>query len=83
MQSSTFSGKGSRTGARTLVAVFLALFAAAGLLLVVSRPELIRWLPLLIILLCPLMHVFMHRRHGGHGNGAATGDEQAQGSRQF
>ena len=24
-------------------------------------------LPYLILLLCPLMHFFMHRGHGGHG----------------
>jgi len=23
--------------------------------------------PYLLLLLCPLMHVFMHRGHGGHG----------------
>ncbi len=26
------------------------------------------YLPYLILLLCPLMHVFMHRGHGGHGD---------------
>ena len=26
-------------------------------------------LPLLILLACPLMHVFMHRGHGHHGQG--------------
>jgi hypothetical protein len=25
------------------------------------------WLPYLIFLLCPLMHLFMHRSHGRHG----------------
>jgi hypothetical protein len=25
------------------------------------------YLPYLIILLCPLMHLLMHRGHGGHG----------------
>ena len=25
-------------------------------------------LPYLLILACPLMHFFMHRGHGGHGN---------------
>ena len=25
------------------------------------------YLPWLILLACPLMHVFMHRGHGGHG----------------
>ena len=27
----------------------------------------LRWLPLAILLLCPLLHVFMHKGHGGHG----------------
>ena len=27
-------------------------------------PALFEWLPWLLLLLCPLMHVFMHRRHG-------------------
>lgn len=26
-------------------------------------------LPFLLILLCPLMHLFMHHGHGGHGYG--------------
>ncbi len=35
-------------------------------------------LPFLLLLACPLMHVFMHRGHGGHhhqgqSNSAATG----------
>jgi hypothetical protein len=25
-------------------------------------------LPFLVILACPLMHLFMHRGHGGHGH---------------
>lgn len=25
-------------------------------------------IPWLVLLACPLMHVFMHGRHGGHGN---------------
>ncbi|ODT95519.1 MAG: hypothetical protein ABS82_07910 [Rhodanobacter sp. SCN 67-45] len=29
----------------------------------------LRWLPLAILLLCPLMHVFMHKGHGGHSHG--------------
>lgn len=83
-QSSTVGRKMSRLRSPILVAVFLALLVAAGLLLVLLRPELpIEWLPFLIILLCPLLHISMHRRHGGHGNGAETGGEQAQDSRQF
>ena len=29
-----------------------------------------RWLPVLILLACPLLHVFGHGRHGGHGGHA-------------
>lgn len=29
----------------------------------------LRWLPLAILLLCPFMHVFMHKGHGGHSRG--------------
>ena len=32
------------------------------------------FLPFAILLLCPLMHVFMHRGHGGHGGHADHGD---------
>lgn len=90
MQSATFDSKRSRRRSSIVAAVLLVLLAAAGLLLFLLRPELpIGWLPFLIILLCPLMHMFMHRRHrrygghGGHGNSAAAGDEQVQRSRQF
>ena len=33
----------------------------------------LRWLPLAILLLCPLMHVFMHKGHGGHGGDGSHG----------
>jgi hypothetical protein len=29
-------------------------------------------LPFLLILACPLMHLFHHHGHGGHGGGSAT-----------
>lgn len=33
------------------------------------RAHLFTVLPLLLLLACPLMHVFMHGGHGGHGGG--------------
>lgn len=30
------------------------------------RAHVIYGLPYLILLLCPVMHIFMHRNHGGH-----------------
>ncbi len=32
------------------------------------RAQLLSYVPYLILLLCPLMHIFMHRGHGGNGN---------------
>lgn len=39
---------------------------AAYFLLTEHRAHVLGALPLLILLACPLMHVFMHHGHGGH-----------------
>ncbi|MDO9253750.1 MAG: DUF2933 domain-containing protein [Hydrogenophaga sp.] len=41
---------------------------AAFFLLAEHRAHLFGVLPFLLILACPLMHLFMHRRHGAHGH---------------
>jgi hypothetical protein len=56
--------------------VFIAFgIVAAIYLLFEHTAHVIQYLPYGIILLCPLMHVFMHGRHGGHGGhgGGSTG----------
>jgi hypothetical protein len=40
-------------------------------LIIEHRPHLFGWLPYLIILACPLMHLFMHR---GHHHGSTSTD---------
>ena len=40
---------------------------AAYFLLIEHRAHLFGALPFLLLLACPLMHVFMHRGHGHHG----------------
>ena len=35
---------------------------------------LLYYLPFLLLLACPLMHLFMHSGHGGHGSGGAHKD---------
>jgi hypothetical protein len=53
--------------AKWVLATFLAI--AAYFLIAEDRAHLsglLSYLPFLLLLLCPLMHVFMHGRHGGH-----------------
>ena len=42
---------------------------AAFFLLSEHRAHVFGVLPVLLLLACPLMHVFMHRGHGRHGGG--------------
>ena len=49
----------------TLV-VFLGV--AGFFLLTEHRAHVLGYLPFLIFLLCPLMHLFMHKGHGKHGS---------------
>ena len=56
--------------------VLIAFIAIAGFFLWQEhRAHLLGFLPYLIVLACPLMHIFMHRGHGGHGDhGGKEGD---------
>ncbi len=49
------------------IALFGFLAVAAFYLITEHRAHLLGWLPWLVILACPLLHVFMHGGHGGHG----------------
>ena len=42
---------------------------ATYFLLSEHRAHFLGALPLLLLIACPLMHVFMHHGHGGHGGG--------------
>lgn len=39
------------------------------------RAHLQQWWPYALLLACPLMHVFMHKGHGGHANQSPGSDE--------
>jgi hypothetical protein len=67
-----------KTFAGTLPGALTITIGVAGLayLIVVQPAVLVTLLPFSVLLLCPLMHVFMHRGHGGHG---AHGDQDNTG----
>jgi hypothetical protein len=49
---------------------FIAFLAIAGFYLIAEhRAHVFGYLPFLLLLACPLLHMFMHRGHGGHGGG--------------
>ena len=59
---------------RSRYAIGLVVFGAIALYFLLSehRAHLFFALPFLLLLACPLMHVFMHRGHGGHGGQAGA-----------
>lgn len=62
--------------ARTNI-VLIAFLAIGGFYLIAEhRAHLLGWLPWLLLLAWPLLHVFMHGGHGGHaGSDPQNGDE--------
>ena len=53
-------------GYNWILVAFLAI--AAFFLLTEHRTHLFGALPFLLLLACPLMHLFMHHGHGAHGS---------------
>ncbi|MEQ1945315.1 DUF2933 domain-containing protein [Mesorhizobium sp. VNQ89] len=54
------------------IALYGFLAIAAFYLIAEHRAHLLGWLPFLLILACPLLHVFMHGKHGGHGGNESS-----------
>jgi hypothetical protein len=52
--------------------LWIGLAAAVLWLLLYHRAHLLEVLPFLVILACPLMHLFGHGGHGGHEHGASA-----------
>lgn len=61
---------GSRNSIGLLVLGAIALY----FLLTEHRAHFFFALPFLLLLACPLMHMFMHHGHGGHGGGEESHD---------
>ena len=58
-------------GSRYAIGLLVLGGIATYFLLSEHRAHFIGALPFLLLLACPLMHVFMHNGHGGHGGGHA------------
>jgi hypothetical protein len=53
---------------RTGIALCAFVAIAAALLILEHRAHALQWLPLALLLACPLLHLFHgHGGHGGHG----------------
>lgn len=70
-------------GSRTKVVFAILLAIAAFFLLTEHRAHLFGYLPYILLLACPLLHMFHHGGHGGHGghrhgadDGRRRGDAQ-------
>ena len=59
--------------------VLMAFLAIAGVYLWMEHQAhllgALVWLPLLV---CPLMHLFMHHGHGGHGGGGSSREGESK-----
>jgi heme/copper-type cytochrome/quinol oxidase subunit 4 len=68
---------GEFLGSRTGLVLIIFLGIAAFFLVTEHTAHLYGVLPFALLLLCPLMHLFMHGGHGGHG-GQAGHDDRAR-----
>jgi len=62
--------------ARWKVALCVFLGIAAFFLITEHTAHMLGVLPYILLLACPLMHLFMHRGNGGHRHGAAREDDR-------
>lgn len=66
----TEAGTGGFWTSKTGLAAIAFLLIAAFFLLSEHRAHTFGALPFLLLLACPLLHMFMHGGHGGHGSHA-------------
>jgi hypothetical protein len=70
-------GEGGNRGFPWVLCGFILI--VAFFLLMEHRAHVFGYLPWLLLLACPLLHVFMHRGHGGHGGGSHAGHDEHHG----
>lgn len=64
------TGPDGRKHGRGLPLFWIAVIGLAGILIYLKWNSLAGFLPYLLLLACPLMHVFMHRSHHGKSSDA-------------
>ena len=80
MDCSNHEGGNQSTLSRANI-VFIVFLGLAGFYLVTEHwAHLLGLLPWLLVLACPLMHIFMHRGHGRHGGGDTGSPDDHQGA---
>lgn len=66
--------------------VFIGFLAIAAYFVIAEHKAhlsgLLYYLPLLLLLACPLLHVFMHRGHGNHRHGGDNRPDKLSGGGQ-
>lgn len=63
---------------RTAIATIVAMSVLGFLIYEGHGVHLLGYAPFLLILACPLMHIFMHGGHGGHGSHGNRRDEEKE-----
>lgn len=62
--------------------VLIGFLVVAGYFLVLEHKAhlggILTYLPFLLLLACPLMHLFMHHGHGGHGGHTSQKDDRGE-----
>ncbi|MFA6312294.1 MAG: DUF2933 domain-containing protein [Sterolibacterium sp.] len=62
--------------------ILVGFFLVAGYFLVMEHRAhlsgILYYLPVLLLLACPLMHLFMHHGHGGHGEHSSQKDNRGE-----
>ncbi|WP_011583177.1 MULTISPECIES: DUF2933 domain-containing protein [Chelativorans] len=66
-----------RSPSAATIALWGFLAIGAFYLIAEHRAHLLGWLPWLIILACPLLHIFMHRSHGGHEHDGSSSTKRS------
>lgn len=75
-------GGGNKVISKAKPVLIIFLLIAAYFLWTEHRAHTIAYLPFLLLLACPLLHVFMHSGHGGHGRkDSSSGDQDRDGGR--